>query len=315
VKQITIVFCHQAIGQFSELFHYFNGKPGYRVMFMGGDKASMAVLRPIPNIQPFPPAVREYPLEHAPRAMHALRRAEQVKKGIEQLDDEIKVDIVVGHAVFGSPHLIDRPHIKRVVYAEFPNYKAHGWHPDYPPTQDEMVADDIFGVFVNEAARQADVTVVPSQYAKSLFPKSLQRKITVLPDGHVFTAPLKVRKDTGKRVGFFARDLSTAKGFDRFIDIAKVLCKRDPEIEFLVVGGALTPYSYERNAIAKLGKKTFAAHLLQQARVPLDRFTFTGLLANEAYLEAIDGRPTGGYSSAYPVAKPSSPVTAAFCRR
>ncbi|MCG8419596.1 MAG: glycosyltransferase [Proteobacteria bacterium] len=137
-------------------------------------------------------------------------------------------------------------------------------------------------------------TVVPSRHAKRLFPYRYHDRISVLPDGFRLPDPRVQISDPRRRpyrVGFAARDLSSAKGIEHFLQIAGEICKMRDDVEFVLFGGAKTPYGYEANVLNNIHGKnhssTFVGYLLQRDGVDLSRFVFHGYLCESEFLDRI----------------------------
>ena len=92
--------------------------------------------------------------------------------------------MVVVHGSGGFPlqlyDAIDRPIVS---YIEFPSFRAHGHDPKYPPPEAKVYRDKLFEMANFHQAVRSDLVVVPSSYAKNLFPEILHSKIHVQMDG------------------------------------------------------------------------------------------------------------------------------------
>ena len=76
---------------------------------------------------------------------------------------------------------------------------------------------------------KSDLTLVPSQYSKSMFPKELHHKIKVQFEGFKLDQ-IQIREDCQIKlpndkqlIGFAARSLCTSKGFDFFLKVSKAI--------------------------------------------------------------------------------------------
>lgn len=162
-----------------------------------------------------------------------------------------------------------------------------------PPTAIKELRDKSFEMLTCHAVLKSDRAIVPSAYARSLFPAELQPKIKVLMEG--FPQDQKdwllgglLKKQTGiQYVGFAARDLSSTKGFEQFVRIAHRIASQRPNVQFVVLGGDGILYSYENHFLdAQLGSghgRTFRDWVLENECADRSRFIFPGLVPYESY--------------------------------
>ena len=70
-----------------------------------------------------------------------------------------------------------------ITYLEFPSFKQHGWDSAFPPPKQKQLRDQNFEMLSWHAVHKSAHSVVPSHYARSLFPLELRAKISVINEG------------------------------------------------------------------------------------------------------------------------------------
>ena len=201
-----------------------------------------------------------------------------------------KIDVIVSHALWGAPmFLYDEIDAAIVSYVEFPSYHAHGWDPKYPPDPSQRLTDRNMEMLSFHQVLKSDLTIVPSAYARSLFPQELQPRIDVQFEGFDVD-PLPPNPDQGGfTIGFSARDLSSAKGFETYVRLVDRMVREGLAerigARFIAIGGKDgSTYGYESQWVErKMGKgHSFADYLLTQypaaaciefpGKLPYDQF-------------------------------------------
>src|SRR5262249_35117734 len=85
-----------------------------------------------------------------------------------------------------------------------------------------------------------------------------------------------------KVVTYVARGMESMRGFDIFMKVANVLCRRRSDVLFVVVGQDRVCYGAATDAT---GKHPFKEWVLAQDQYDLSRFIFTGLVTTVALSE------------------------------
>ena len=222
-------------------------------------------------------------IERASRASRGLLAA------LQEFEKTRKIDVVVTHSLWGAPHfLYDEIDAAIVSYVEFPSYRTHGWDKDYPPDLVQRLGDKNSEMLNFYQALRNDLTIVSSQHVKEMFPKELRGKIEVQPEGHDFGPALQPAADRPFTIGFTARDLSNAKGYDTFYQIVTQLLDAGIEAKFVAVGASEgATYGYEQQWVQRKydGKLTsFAQHLAQTHPQAAAAITETGFLSHADYV-------------------------------
>ncbi len=301
--QPKILFVHTVCpSQFSDLCEYLNVSGMADAWYMttpGNMKKNQSRYR---NLLPLTPdgnmmAANSYyysgKVERAGRVSLGLYRA------LKAFLDKRKLDLIVAHGSLGSPHfLFDEFDIPVIPYIEFPSYADHGWDSRFPPTEGQRLTDKNMQMLSYYEVIKSPRTLVPTEYARSMFPDFLQHKIVARFEGMdpqkiAAREPADVSLPQGKQtLGFAARDLSSAKGLESFISTAAHLSKLNDDIHFVVIGDpAATTYGYEQLFLdRKYGKEssvTFLEHLMRRYKVDRNRFTLTGKLPYKQFSDLL----------------------------
>lgn len=296
--ELTIAFAHGALAQFEPL-HQFLNQSGWAKSFLFCTDGNYRLQRGrVPNLVSYKPhgnrLSEPQSFYHLGRVEAANRRSLGLRKALQEFQKQQPIDLLVAHVTMGSPSLLfDEFDFPIVSYIEFPSYRHHGWDERYPPTEGQQLRDKNFEMLATHCVLKSDRTIAPSEYARSMFATELQPRISVLMEGFPLKSPQWeqsgiLRKEEGLQyVGFSARDLSSAKGFEQFVRIANRVAAERPNIRFVVLGSEKTPYSYEELFLdAKLGKghgKSFRDWVLDNERADRSRFLIPGLVDYDTF--------------------------------
>ncbi|WGR60530.1 glycosyltransferase [Paracoccus ferrooxidans] len=203
-----------------------------------------------------------------------LERSARIGRGLllalREFQKSRPIDVVVAHSLWGAPHfLYDEIDAAIVSYVEFPSFHAHGWDPAYPPDLSQRMSDKNTEMLHFHQALRSDLVICPSHHAKTMFPPALRGNIEVqlegLDFGPAFAPPPGPRPFT---IGFSARDLSSAKGFDTFVRIVDRLAREGFDARFIALGGADgSTYGYEQQWVQRrYGGEVadFCTHLMRE---------------------------------------------------
>ncbi|GAB2459754.1 glycosyltransferase [Comamonas humi] len=205
-----------------------------------------------------------------------------------------RIDLVVAHSLWGAPNwLYGELQAAVISYIEFPSYLAHGWDAAYPPDAAQRMGDRNTEMLHFHQVLCSDLTIVPSAYARSMFPPLLQERIAVQFEGFDIQPPLlrngdATASDRPFTIAFSARDLSSAKGFETYVRLVDRMVREGDgaNTRFLAIGDATAAtYGYEQQWVERRygGQvKSFRDHLLQvypaaqviefPGRLPYDEF-------------------------------------------
>ncbi len=202
-----------------------------------------------------------------------LERSARISRGLlnalSAFEEQRGIDVLVTHSLWGAPHfLYDEIGAAIVSYIEFPSYRSHGWDPAYPPDRAQRMSDKNIEMMHYYQALRSDLVICPSHHAKRMFPPALQSNIEVQLEGLDFGPPLVKAEGGPFTIGFTARDLSSAKGFDRFFEIADRLIRAGVEARFIALGDSSgSTYGYEQQWVQRrYGGEVpdFCAHLMRE---------------------------------------------------
>lgn len=220
----------------------------------------------------------------------------KVKEMLKRFD----IDLIVAHGTLGSPNfLFGEIDIPIITYIEFPSYKHHGWDPKYPPTEFQRYADTNCEMLSYYQCVASDLVIVPSNYAKNMFPKILHDKIVVQMEGF---DPQKLDCKVDKKffekekgityIGYTARGLSSAKGFEQFVKISKAILKRNKNVKFVVIGDPKGEgYGYEKQFLKERyndDNKTFKDHVVETEAIDPKQYIFIDNLDYEDFAACIN---------------------------
>ena len=299
---MKVVFVHPSHpNQFTRIAHALARRDGFECTVLVNEKFTDAVRADDPPIAyygfhedagPGPSGDYTQCLEEGVRCGAAVAEA------LESLRDTTGVDVVVGHASFGATFFVrELLQVPVIAYVELPGYFPIYCREEFPAQRAQRMMDVSLRALIHASVLQADLCIVPSRHARSLFPAALRAKVRVQPEGFELPALVEDRRalrddlgigGTGPVVGFAGRTLEGVRGFDVFVKLAKALRRTRDDVRFLVVGDAATLYG---NETSYLGGQTFKEHVLAREGLDPDAFVFRPFMAHEAFvrhLQAMD---------------------------
>jgi len=305
IPKYNILFVHAAIGQFKELHKYLN-KSGlanaYSLCSPGileKEKDNMNNLRIFTAV----PQRGENLFFYVQKIDESTRRAFGVKNSVEVLLKDVALDLIVCHGSGGPPLMMfDEIDVPIITYIEFPSFSAHGYDPKYQQPEALRYRDKLFEMYSMHQVIKSDHVITPSAYSKRMFPHYLQHKITPQMEGFKMKDPteeIPIVKEEGKMyIGYTARDLSSAKGFEQFVLIAKEILKERKNVKFVIIGSPKVLYSYEGVVLDEVyGKgheKTFKDYIFEREHIDTEfkeYFEFYDFMEYDkyhSYLHAVD---------------------------
>ena len=246
---MRILFIHEGLGQFEKLHLYLNAQGLAHSSFMCSTGVYNANKDKIPNLLSFQAVAENEKTYFYVKNLEArTQRSFFIKKSLNEYLEKSGVDIIVAHGSGGFPlQLFDEFNIPIISYIEFPSFSLHGCDPKYPQPDYATYKDKIFEMTSFHQVLKSDLVIVPSAYAKTMFPTCLHERIVPQMEGFEITrkATKFKKKDGLFYIGFAARDLSSAKGFEQFILIAKEILKTRQNVKFVFCGSPKVLYSYE----------------------------------------------------------------------
>ncbi|WP_126978653.1 glycosyltransferase [Frigidibacter oleivorans] len=230
------------------------------------------------------------------KAERSARIGRGVLDAVTALERQRPIDAIIAHSLWGAPQfLYDETDAAIVSYVEFPSYRAHGWDPAYPPDRSQRLADRNMEMLHFHQVLKSDLTICPSAHARSMFPAELQGRIAVQFEGFDITPPPALPRpaEGPPTIGFAARDLSSAKGFDIFVRLVDRLLAEGVTARFVALGdAAAATYGYEAQWVERHhgGKvATFRDHLLLQHPRAAAAVEFPGKLPYDQFAERVAG--------------------------
>ena len=179
-------------------------------------------------------------------------------------------DVVVGSASNGCTLYLGSLLDSAIVsYCEHPSFALWQTRPEFPPNFDQHVFDIGYQAMILASLAHADLGMVASEHARSLFPPEFQAKVRVQSEGFALpplTNPHQLPQlrrqcnlpESGPLIGFFGRSLEAVRGFDVFLEIAARLKQARPEIQILAIGSAKTIYGSESYHLGQTSFKEYA---------------------------------------------------------
>lgn len=252
---MRILFIHEGLGQFEKLHQYLNAQGLAHSSFMCSTGVYNANKEKVPNLIPFQTVPENENTYFYVRNLEArTQRSFIIKKALNEFLTKAGVDLIVAHGSGGFPlQLFGEFNIPIISYIEFPSFSLHGYDPKYPQPDYATFKDKLFEMSSFHQALKSDLVIVPSTYAKTMFPTCLHERIIPQMEGFdIVRKATKFKKAEGFfYIGFAARDLSSAKGFEQFILIAKEILKTRTNVKFVFCGSPKVLYSYEEAFLQK----------------------------------------------------------------
>src|SRR6185437_7767919 len=184
----NILFVHLAYAeaQFCELFLYLNQKKVANAYFLTSESERYTYQTTTQNLLSFYPDgdFDNNQYYYSGWAESGSRISLGLLTEIKKIIQSQNIDLIVTHYLYGSPHfLYDEVDIPIISYIEFPSYRHFGWDQQYPPQDEQRYSDKNMEMLSFYQVLKSNLTIVPSEYAKKMFPTTLQTKIKVIPDG------------------------------------------------------------------------------------------------------------------------------------
>lgn len=295
MPQKTYLFIHQNMpAQFYHMCRYLRDR-GDRVVFITRNKVNN--LAGVIKVQ--------YDLSREPKAdTHpylqtaegAVLYAQAVYRAIHKLlQQDIKPDIVIGHAGWGETMMVRDilPYTPILNYFEF-FYRSQGqdlgFDPEYPASLDTLISTR-FKNFTNHMAFDGgDWGLTPTQWQMSTYPAAFQARMSVVHEG-IDTAALKpdpnaiFELEDGRQlragqkiITFVARNLEPYRGFHTFMRAIPEIQRRHSDAHIVIVGKPENGY----------GKKlpegdSYKNRLMAEVSFNADKVHFTGHLVTDRF--------------------------------
>jgi len=201
---------------------------------------------------------------------------------------DIKPDLVVAHSGFLSTVFLRELYDCAIVnYFEY-YYHTRGadmdFRPDFPYPAINRLRARARNAGLLLDLESCDAGYSPTRWQRGLFPAVFQSKIRTIFDG-LDTALWRPQSGVPRRVGdraipddvrvvtYVSRGMESIRGFDIFMQAAKLLCQRRRDVLFFVVGDDRVCYGGDEEFT---GQKSFKEWVLARDSYDLSRFVFTG---------------------------------------
>jgi glycosyltransferase involved in cell wall biosynthesis len=201
---------------------------------------------------------------------------------------DLKPDLVVAHSGFLSTVFLRELYDCAIVnYFEY-YYRTRGsdmdFRPDFPYPAVNRLRARARNAGVLLDLENCDAAYSPTRWQRSLFPAIFQPKIRTVFDGIDTSVwrPLTgvPREVNGRRIPddvriitYVSRGMESIRGFDIFMQAAKRIYERRPDVLFVVVGEDRICYGGDADFT---GKASFKEWVLERDDYDLSRFLFTG---------------------------------------
>jgi glycosyltransferase involved in cell wall biosynthesis len=223
-----------------------------------------------------------------------IRRGKAVVEALLHIKETSGIDLVVGHASFGTTFYIrEILKVPVVSYVELPGYFPVYCRDEFPAQYAQALIDAPLRALIHSSVLNSDLCIVPSGYAKRLFPPDLAHKVRVQMEGFDLPAlhPDKkaLRRELGLSgdvpiVGFAARTLEGVRGFDIFVKAAQEIQRARSDVRFLAIGNEETIYG---NETMFLGDKSFKRYVFETTGMSEAAFIFKPFMPRADYIRHI----------------------------
>jgi glycosyltransferase involved in cell wall biosynthesis len=286
-----VLFVHQNFpAQFGQIAAALAQRPGYRATFVSRRPPGLS--GGVERIQYHLKGGATARSHYCSRTFeNAVWHAHGVYEALGARPD-IRPDLVVGHSGFGSTLFLRElescacPMLNYFEYYYHTHDSDMDFRPEFPPREIDRLRARSRNAMILLDLENCDAGYAPTGWQRSRLPARYHDKLRVIFDG-VDTSlwrpaparPLVIGGQTLPGdvpiVTYVARGLEAMRGFDVFMKMAKLLCERRRDVQFVVVGSDRVCYG---NDLRFTGGKTFKEWVLARDEYDLTRFLFTGLI-------------------------------------
>jgi glycosyltransferase involved in cell wall biosynthesis len=285
-----VLFIHQNFpAQFGHVASYLAQRHRFRCTFLSHEPNAAAIS--LPGVERLPYKIRGGSVpqtHHCSRTFeNAIWHSHGLFEALESRPD-LRPDLVVAHSGFLSTVFLRELYDCAIVnYFEY-YYRTKGadmdFRPDFPyPAINRLRARARNAVALLDLDN-CDAAYSPTRWQRSLFPRLFQDKIRTIFDGidvSIWRPMTGVPRKIGDRtipehvriVTYVSRGMESIRGFDVFMQAARLLCQRRQDVVFVVVGEDRICYGGDEEFT---GQKSFKDWVLARHDYDLSRFIFTG---------------------------------------
>jgi len=295
---MKVVFTHPSYpNQFTDIAHALAQKSGWDCSFLVNQCFTDSVKKDDPPIPYYGFAEEDLNFSgsyYTKSIEEGIRRGKAVVEALFHIKENEGLDLVVGHASFGTTFYIRQIlNVPVVSYVELPGYFPVYCREEFPAQYPQALIDAPIRALIHSSVLDSNLSIVPSEYARSLFPPDLQHKIRVQMEG--FELPVlhpdkkALRRELGlpadvPLIGFAARTLEAVRGFDIFVKAAREIRRVRPDVHFLVLGNEQTIYG---NETVYLGEKSFKRHVFETTGMTEEAFVFQPFMPRHDYVRYV----------------------------
>lgn len=302
---MKILFIHPNMpGQFKHLARIYGALPDYEVAFITKPKPDVNIpgVQKVEYVEPREPSVKTH--RYLISSERGVLVGQEVYRAARRLmQGGFVPDVIVGHPGWGDMLFLRDlwPDVPQLHFCEF-FYNARGsdvgFDPDAPSTEDDAARIRIKNTIHLHSLASATWGYAPTHWQHQQFPEVFRPSISVVHDGidmqtcapndeASFTLPgggVLTKKD--KLVTYVARNFEPYRGIGTFMQAAKLILDRDPEVRIVAVGSDGVSYgkklppgqSYRKIWLNKvpgldLSRLHFVGHLPYDQLLDLFRIT------------------------------------------
>jgi len=299
---MNVVFVHPSYpNQFTGIVNALSRKRGWECAFLVDRAFTGQIRRDNPPVAYYGYGEEASPLSgtYYTRCIEeGARRGKAIVEALAHIHASTGIDAVVGHASFGATLFVrEILNIPVVSYVELPGYHPAFCRDEFPGRYPQSLMDVALRSLIHSSVIHSDICVVPSAYARDLFPPELRSKVRVRMEGFALPPPAGDREalrrelgitGNGPVIGFAGRTLEAVRGFDVFVRAAGRIRAVRPDAHFLVVGDEASIYG---NEASYLGDSSFKRHALRQEGMADEEFIFCPFVPYDQfvrYLQTMD---------------------------
>jgi glycosyltransferase involved in cell wall biosynthesis len=224
-----------------------------------------------------------------------VSHAEGVFEALKPLRDSLRPDLIVGHAGWGGalflPELFPgTPVIDYVEYYSHPHGSAIDFRPEWPASEATVLRHRLQNAGVLLNLEQCTAAYTPTRFQHRLLPDRYRSKVRVIYDGidtEFWRRSMDLAGPEGgtRFVTYVSRGLEAMRGFDVFMQVARLIGNALPDVVFLVVGSDDVIYGHELDLVEEA---TFKEHVLAGGGFDLERIRFLGWLPPERLMQVFN---------------------------
>ena len=282
-----VLFIHQNFpAQFGHIANHLAQRKGYRCSFLSQQPAGR--VGDVECIQYHLKGGATPQSHYCSRSFeNSIWHSHAIHEALEARPD-IQPDLIVAHSGFLSTVFLRELYgCPMVNYFEY-YYRTRGadmdFRTDFPYPAMNSLRARARNATVLLDLENCDFGYSPTRWQRSLFPRVFQDKIRTIFDGidtniwrPVSGVPRRIGSlnipDSTRIVTYVSRGMESIRGFDIFMEAAKLICQRRRDVLFVVVGEDRVCYGGDEEFT---GTKSFKEWVLKRDDYDLSRFLFTG---------------------------------------